>query len=93
MNADLSVGANVLGSLFALGIFLFWVWALVDCLKRDQGESRIVWVLVIVLLGVLGALLYLMFRRSAIQVDARRQYRAVDRADLIDAIQRQKSPD
>lgn len=44
----------------------FWLWMLVDCLtkKRVRGNEKIVWVLVLLLLHVIGALLYLVLVRS-----------------------------
>jgi hypothetical protein len=44
---------------------IFWLWMLVDCLQRAPaiGNDKIVWILVIVLLGPLGALLYLLIQR------------------------------
>ncbi len=48
-----------------LGIF-FWLWMIVDCLKRSEkrfpnkgkNNERLIWVIVIVFLNVIGALLY-----------------------------------
>ena len=41
-------------------VFAFWIWMLIDCLKRNfkNGNDKIVWVLVIVFLSVLGASIY-----------------------------------
>ena len=43
--------------LIGLVAFIFWIWMLVDCIKYEK-DNKIVWVLVILLLGVLGAILY-----------------------------------
>ena len=45
--------------------FAFWIWMLVDCLTKEpsEGNDKIIWVLVIVLLNWLGALIYLCVRR------------------------------
>lgn len=46
------------------------VWALIDLLRRpasdwsDSGQDRIVWALVVVLVGVIGPVLYLTLGRS-----------------------------
>ncbi len=44
----------------------FWIWMLVDCLKRNNDEfptggnnAKLIWVLVIVLTHFIGALIYL----------------------------------
>ena len=45
--------------------FAFWIWMLVDCATREpsQGNDRLVWILVIVLTNVIGALIYFFARR------------------------------
>jgi prolipoprotein diacylglyceryltransferase len=51
-----------IGILLAVSIFslVFWILMLVDCAKRKFKESseQIVWILVIVLAGIIGALIY-----------------------------------
>jgi hypothetical protein len=54
--------------LVALGLFILWIWALVDALSvRDDSMyrtgSKLLWVLVIVFLHVIGAVLYLAIGR------------------------------
>ena len=46
----------VLGILF----FVFWLFMLIDCAKRKfrNDTDKVVWILVIVLIGVIGALVY-----------------------------------
>ncbi len=41
-------------------IFVFWIWMLIDCLKRDfkKENDKIVWVLVIIFLHIIGAIIY-----------------------------------
>ncbi len=50
-----------------LGIlgFVFWLWMLIDCLKRPDDRfaiggnyAKLIWVLVIVFVGFIGALIY-----------------------------------
>ena len=43
----------------------FWIWALVDCLTKEssEGNDKIIWILVILLLSWVGALIYLLVRR------------------------------
>ncbi|MFK7911623.1 MAG: PLDc N-terminal domain-containing protein [Akkermansiaceae bacterium] len=49
----------------ALLSIVFWIWMLVDCISKEpeQGNDKVVWVIVIALLGALGALIYLFARR------------------------------
>ena len=41
-------------------LFVFWLWMLIDCLKRDfrKDVEKIVWVLVMIFLHILGAVIY-----------------------------------
>ena len=41
-------------------LFVFWIWMIIDCAKRDfkKENKKIIWILVIVLLSVLGATVY-----------------------------------
>lgn len=58
----LAFGLIVMLILFALCIFflVFWILMLVDCVKRKfkEDSEKIVWILVIVLTGIIGALIY-----------------------------------
>ena len=49
-----------LGLIAAAFLFVFWVWMLIDCLKRDfrKDVEKIAWVLVIIFLQLLGAIIY-----------------------------------
>lgn len=58
--------------LVALAMFAFWVWSLVDALRLDDrrwvaaGQSKILWVVLIAVLGLLGSILYLFMARPAV---------------------------
>jgi hypothetical protein len=45
--------------------FVFWIWMLIDCVtkEKDEGNSRLIWVLVIVLTGIIGGLIYFFVRK------------------------------
>ena len=49
--------------------FAVWLWALIDALQRPDSDwrsadqSKIVWILVIVLVGIIGSLIYLVVAR------------------------------
>ena len=43
--------------------FVFWIVALVDCIK-GASPNKIAWVIVIILLPFLGSILYFLFGRS-----------------------------
>ncbi len=44
---------------------VLWIWMLIEVLTREteEGNTRLVWVLVIVLTGWIGGLIYLFVRR------------------------------
>ena len=41
-------------------LFAFWIWMIIDCAKRSfkNDIEKIVWIIVLVLLGWIGALVY-----------------------------------
>lgn len=49
----------------AFAMFALWIWMLIDCLKyeSDEGNDKIVWILVLIFLHGIGALLYYFIRR------------------------------
>jgi hypothetical protein len=57
----------VIPCFFIVGLLgtIFWIWALIDCLTKepDEGNSKLVWGLVILFLHFFGALLYFLIRR------------------------------
>ena len=44
---------------------VFWIWMLVDCATKepDQGNDKVVWILVILFTHWVGALIYFLVRR------------------------------
>ena len=54
-----AAGAGVALVFFLLGVlaFIFWLWMIVDCIKR-QVSHKPVWILVLLLTGIIGAIIY-----------------------------------
>ena len=54
----------IFGFMFLLS-FILWAWTLVDCLRKetDKGNTRLIWVLVIVFTYIVGAFLYYLIRQ------------------------------
>ena len=52
-----------------LFLFIFWLWMLVDCLKRDfkRDADKIVWIIVLIFLHLLGAIVYYFVVKVAIK--------------------------
>lgn len=51
--------------LFYGSSLVLWAWTLTDCLRREtnEGNTRLIWVIVIVFTYILGAFLYYLIRR------------------------------
>jgi hypothetical protein len=46
-------------------VLAFWIWMIVDCAtKEPPGNEKIVWILIVVVLGLIGAIVYFFVRRS-----------------------------
>ena len=60
--------AAIIGMLACIVVigFVFWIWMLIDCLTNEpsEGNDKLAWLLVIILLHGLGALLYFFIRRT-----------------------------
>ncbi|MFB3897298.1 MAG: PLDc N-terminal domain-containing protein [bacterium] len=52
--------------IFALLCTAFWIWMLIDCVTKetDEGNNRLIWIIVIVLTGAIGGLIYYFVRRQ-----------------------------
>lgn len=53
-------GLGFIAIIIGIFLFAFWLWMLIDCLKRDfkKDYEKIVWVLVMIFLHLLGAIIY-----------------------------------
>ncbi len=56
---------SVVAGLLVLAAIGFWFWMLVDCAmnESDEGNTRLIWVLIILFVHVIGAILYFFFQR------------------------------
>ena len=56
----LIIGLVLLIILLILASVAFWIWMLVDCAKRKfkDDTTRIIWLLVIAIIGIIGAIVY-----------------------------------
>lgn len=90
MDSPVTFFGSLLFAAFMLVAILAWLWALIDCVQNESstGNDRVVWLLIILLLGVLGAIVYIVSRRPArlreAELQRGRQQRA-EYAELIDA--------
>ena len=49
--------------LVLLPLMGLWVWMLVEVCSKERGQEQLVWLLVVILAGLIGALIYLIVRR------------------------------
>ena len=51
---------ELLVPLLALCGFLFWLWMLIDCATNEsnQGNDRLVWVVIIIFTNIIGTFIY-----------------------------------
>ncbi len=63
------------GGILALALFAFWLWMLVDCAQTPDSPAspnqRLIWILILVFTGWIGAIIYYFVERRA-RLDARR---------------------
>lgn len=64
--AGWGIGMFLITVVLAIAAVVLWVWALVDAIRNPALDDtmRIVWVLVIVFTGFIGAIIYLLIGRS-----------------------------
>ena len=46
-----------------LGLTGVWIWMIVDCASHEPPQDKTAWLLITILCGVIGALIYLLYRR------------------------------
>jgi prolipoprotein diacylglyceryltransferase len=51
--------------LIGLAAFAFWLWMLIDVVKRcpSAENKKLIWVLVVILAGIIGAVIYYFVQR------------------------------
>jgi len=66
INGLFGIGFGVF-ALFGIVTFLLWIWSLIHCIKNRylSDNNRIIGVVLIVLLGLIGSLVYLFLPRES----------------------------
>ena len=63
----------LLFGLVGIAGFAFWVWSLVDAIQRPDrdweqaGQTKLVWILLLIFTGFLGSFIYLLVARPALE--------------------------
>jgi hypothetical protein len=62
----LGVGLLIFWILFVGVGFVLWLWALIDCIRRNftNPNDKILWLVLIILIGYIGPILYLIIGRK-----------------------------
>ena len=69
MMSDQAVAGSFVGAMFlfmivvvilALAVAVFWIWTIIDVARRDfkNSNERLIWLLLIILLGIIPSLVY-----------------------------------
>ncbi len=56
---------SALSAVLALASTVFWVWMLIECATKEKthGNRQMIWIVVIAVANVFGALIYFFVRR------------------------------
>jgi peptidoglycan/LPS O-acetylase OafA/YrhL len=46
-----------------VGGTVFWIWMMIDCATKERDPDRLVWIIIVVLTHIIGALIYFFVRR------------------------------
>lgn len=62
----LAVGMLIFWIIFVGIGFILWLWALIDCIRRQfsNPNDKILWLVLIILIGWIGPILYLIVGRK-----------------------------
>jgi hypothetical protein len=62
---DLDMELALLLIPLVLAALVFWIWMVIECATKepDTGNTKIVWIIVIVFMQIIGALIYFFDRR------------------------------
>ncbi len=65
MTLIFGLGLFLLGTLFSILCLVFYIYVIVDCAKNEspEGNTKVVWILVIILTAPLGGIIYYLIRR------------------------------
>ena len=56
---------SVVIGIIGLAVFAFWLWMLIDAITKapSEGNTRLIWILVIIFAGIIGAIIYFFMQR------------------------------
>jgi hypothetical protein len=61
----MACGIIAVVAVLALASIAFWLWMLIDAITRipSGGNTKLIWILVLIFTGVIGALIYFFVQR------------------------------
>ena len=59
------IGIPFPGVIISIAVMIFWLWMLTDCASNEpsEGNDKLVWTLIIVLIPLFGSIIYYFIRR------------------------------
>ena len=59
------IAIHVVFMILSLAVTAFWIWMIIDCAKNEllEGHNKTVWILIVILTGWIGALIYFFVER------------------------------
>ena len=65
MEESLGVGIIIIFFVIIFAMIAVWVYAIVDIAKNDfEGDNKMIWLLIVILVGFLGAIIYFIVGRE-----------------------------
>ena len=65
MEESLGIGIIIFFLVIIFAMIAVWVYAIVDITKNDfEGDNKMIWLLIVILVGFLGAIIYFIVGRE-----------------------------
>lgn len=77
-----ALGGSLIIFISLIILFAFWLWMLLDCVKRDF-DDKLVWIIIIALLGILGANIYYFAKRKKLKKESTLENQKLSREQYI----------
>ena len=65
--SETSIGLFGILAVFGIGFLVLWIWSLIHCIQNRflSDNNRLIGIIVIVILGIIGSLVYLFLPRES----------------------------
>lgn len=65
MELDISAWVLLFLIISIISCLVFWLWSLVDCLKKKRFKNKLFWIFVLILLNFIGSTLYVLLVKKS----------------------------